>query len=215
VAQLLSVKKFIVGSFSTNCYVVSCNETLSSLIIDPGFENRFEAERTFSYIVSNNLNIKFIVCTHGHPDHACGNELAKSRFQVPVYIHEGDACMLGESGRETAKFFGYSNVSPSADFLLQEGDRIEVGREFLKVLHTPGHSPGSMTLLGGCLLFSGDTLFAGSIGRTDFPGSSDVQMRSSLKRLVCLSNSLSIYPGHGPETTLSVEKQANPFLVDL
>jgi hydroxyacylglutathione hydrolase len=215
VAQLLSVKKFIVGSFSTNCYVVSCNETLSSLIIDPGFEDRFEAERTFSYIVSNKLNIKFIVCTHGHPDHTCGNELAKSRFQVPVYIHEDDACMLGASGRETAKFFGYSDVSPSADFLLHDGDRIEVGSEFLKVLHTPGHSPGSMTLVGGDRLFSGDTLFAGSIGRTDFPGSSDFQMRNSLRKLVCLNDSLAVYTGHGPETTLGVEKQTNPFFLDL
>jgi hydroxyacylglutathione hydrolase len=212
---LLSLKKFVVGSFSTNCYVVSCDETLSSVIIDPGFENKFDAERIFSHIVSNGLNIKFIVCTHGHPDHTCGNELAKIRFQVPVYIYEDDAYMLGESGRETAKFFGYSDSSPSADFLLHEGDQIELGREFLKVLHTPGHSPGSMTLLGGDRLFSGDTLFAGSIGRTDFPGSSDFQMRSSLKKLVCLSDSLSTHPGHGPDTILGTEKHDNPFLVDL
>jgi hydroxyacylglutathione hydrolase len=216
VAQLLDVEKFVVGSFSTNCYVVSCNETLSSVIIDPGFENEFEAEKIFSYIEGNGLKTKLIVCTHGHPDHTCGDELARIRFHVPVYIHKDDAFMLGASGRETAKFFGFSDVSqPSADFLLREGDRIEVGRKFLKVLHTPGHSPGSVTLLCGEQLFSGDTLFAGSIGRTDFPGSSDVQMRSSLKKLVCLSDSLTVYPGHGLETNLGMEKQANPFLVDL
>ena len=209
------MKLFVVGLFSTNCYVVSCRETLSSVIIDPGFGNEFEAEKVFSFVANSNLNVKLIVCTHGHPDHTSGNELVKDRFQAPICIHENDANMLGESGIDTVKFFGYDSVSPSADLVLRDGDRVEVGDEFLRVLHTPGHSPGSMTLLGADRLFSGDTLFAGSIGRTDFPGSSDFQMRGSLKKLVCLPNSFLVNPGHGPETTLGLEKQVNPFLCDL
>jgi hydroxyacylglutathione hydrolase len=209
------VKAFVVGLFSTNCYVVSCKETLSSVIIDPGFGSKFEAEKVFSYIVNNDLKVKLIICTHGHPDHTSGNELVKQRFEVPICVHENDAYMIGESGIDTARFFGYNEVSPSAERLLKEGDRVEFGNEFLKVLHTPGHSPGSVVLLSADRVFSGDTLFAGSIGRTDFPGSSDLQMRGSLKKLVCLSDLCLVSPGHGSETTLGVEKKVNPFLVDL
>jgi hydroxyacylglutathione hydrolase len=212
---LLDVKTFVVGLFLTNCYVVSCKETLSSVIIDPGFGSRLEAEEVFSYIVNNGQNVKLIVCTHGHPDHTCGNELAKQRFEVPICVHENDAYMLGESGNATAKFFGYNEVSPSADRLLQEGDLVEFGNEFLRVLCTPGHSPGSVVLLNEDRVFSGDTLFAGSIGRTDFPGSSELQMRGSLKKLVCLTDLSLVSPGHGPETTMGEEKRVNPFLVDL
>jgi hydroxyacylglutathione hydrolase len=206
---------FVVGMFSTNCYIVNCTETLSSVIIDPGFGSKIEAEKVFLYIVNSGLKLKLIVCTHGHPDHNSGNELVKDRFQVPVCIHENDAYMLGDSGRAIAKYFGYNAVSPSADRLLHEGDCIEVGSEFLRVLHTPGHSPGSMTLLSEGLLFSGDTLFAGSIGRTDFPGSSNSLMLGSLKKLILLPSLSLVYPGHGPETTMEVEKQSNPFLSDL
>ncbi len=212
---MLNVRSFTVGSFSTNCYVVACKETLSSVIVDPGFESKLEAEKVFSHVVRNSLKVKFIVCSHGHPDHTSGSELIKCRFQVPIYIHEDDAYMLGESGRETAKFFGYNDVFPPADFLLHETDRIEVGNESLNVLHTPGHSPGSITLIGENCLFSGDTLFAGSVGRTDFPGSSDFQMNNSLKKLIGLASSLLVYPGHGPETTMGVEKKSNPFLHNL
>jgi hydroxyacylglutathione hydrolase len=204
-----------VGMFSTNCYVVSCTETLSSVIIDPGFESKIEAEKVFSYIASNSLKMKLIVCTHGHPDHNSGNELVKDRFQVPICIHENDAYMLGESGRAIAKYFGYNAVSPSPDRLFHEGDCVEVGDEFLRVLHTPGHSPGSITLLSERVLFSGDTLFAGSIGRTDFPGSSNSQMLDSLKKLIRLPSLSLVYPGHGSETTMEVERQSNPFLSDL
>jgi hydroxyacylglutathione hydrolase len=209
------VKTFVVGLFSANCYVVSCKETLSSVIIDPGFGSKLEAEEVFSYIVNNGLKVELIVCTHGHPDHTSGNELVKRRFEVPICIHENDAYMLGESGRATAKFFGYNEVSPPAESLLQDGDLVEIGNEFLKVLFTPGHSPGSITLLSERVLFSGDTLFAGSIGRTDFPGSSNSQMLDSLKKLIRLPSLSLVYPGHGSETTMEVERQSNPFLSDL
>ncbi len=213
--QLLNVKSFIVGSLSTNCYVVSCKETLSSVIIDPGFESKLEAEKVFSYIANNCLKLRLIACTHGHPDHTVGNELVKNRFKVPIGIHEKDAYMFGESGRETAEFFGYNAVSPLPDLLLREGYRVEFGNEHLKVIHTPGHSPGSVSFSGEGMLFSGDTLFAGSIGRTDFPGSSDFQMRDSLRKLIYFPSSCLVYPGHGPETMMAVEKQVNPFLRDL
>jgi hydroxyacylglutathione hydrolase len=209
------VKTFVVGSISTNCYVVSSAKNRSSIIIDPGFESKVGAEKVFSYISYNNLNLKGIVCTHGHPDHTCGNALVKDQYNVPICIHEGDALMLGESGKEIARFFGYNAVSPSSDYLLSAGDCVEVGLEKLTVLHTPGHSPGSMVLVTADMIFSGDTLFAASIGRTDFPGSSSDQMRDSLRKLARLPDALIVYPGHGSITNLGVEKRTNPFLSNL
>ena len=212
---LLNVKTFVVGSLSTNCYVVSCESTKSSVIIDPGFMNKFEAEKVFSFIINNELKLESIVCTHGHPDHTCGNELVKNRFNVPICVHEDDAYMLGERGKDVAMYFGYDVVSPSPDVLLHEGTLIEIGAEILKVVHTPGHSPGSVVLLADRKVFSGDTLFAGSIGRTDFPGSSETKMRNSLRKLFCLDNSCIVYPGHGSDTIVGIEKRVNPFLQDL
>ena len=213
--HLLNVKTFVVGLLSTNCYVVSCSKTRSSIIIDPGFVNKLEAGKVFAFIVENGLNLKSVVCTHGHPDHTCGNGFVKERFNVPICVHEDDAYMLGDSGREVASFFGYEIISPSPDVFLQEEDQIAFGDESLKVMHTPGHSPGSIVLLVKDTVFSGDTLFSGSIGRTDFPGSSDFQMRASLKKLVCLDTSFLVYPGHGLDTTIDIEKRVNPFLTDL
>ena len=207
-------KMFEVGALSTNCYVVFCSDTYEAVVIDPGFDTQIEAEGIFKFIKSNNLRVKFIVDTHGHPDHTCGNAAVKKRFNVPICIHEHDAYMLGESGIKTAQYFGYKCVSPPADVVLKEGDLVRFGNCALKVQHSPGHSKGSMLLVSDKVVFSGDTLFAGSIGRTDFPESSDDEMQLSLKRLLHLPVSLVVYPGHGPPTIMRDERRANPFLSD-
>lgn len=204
---------FTVGGLFTNCYVVSCEQTKETIIIDPGFYDRFEAEKIFKFIDENSLTLKFVLNTHGHPDHTCGNGMVKEKFHAPILIHEYDARMFGKLGKNIAEFFGFENSSPPADMLLHDGDTVKFGGITLKVLHTPGHSPGGISLLGEKEVFTGDTLFAGSIGRTDFPESSDHDMMISLrKKLATLPDYFIVYPGHGPITTIGEEKRSNPFL---
>ena len=209
---MLMTKTFAVVMLSANCYVVNCKDTLQAAVIDPGFGSPREADEVINYITGNDLDLKFVIDTHGHPDHTCGNQALKERFHVPICIQEDDAYMLGESGMETARYFGFSSVSPAADILLGEGSYVKFGDVTLRVVHTPGHSFGSVVLLGETEVFTGDTLFAGSIGRTDFPGSSDVEMQASLRKLLSLPDYFVVYPGHGPATTIGEEKRVNPFL---
>ena len=209
----METQTFTVGALFTNCYVVSCEKTKETIIIDPGFTTKVEANKIFGYIKENGLYVKFIVNTHGHPDHTCGNALIKRNTSAPILIHELDAVMLGETGKPIAQLFGFTDCSPSADKLLHDGDIIRFGKEKLEVLHTPGHSPGSVSLLGENMVFTGDTLFAGSIGRTDLPGGSFRQLIDSIKkRLTVLPEHYVVYPGHGPSTTIGAEKRMNMFL---
>jgi len=204
---------FTVGKLFTNCYIVACRETKEAIIIDPGFESVSEAEKIFKFIEENTLKPKFVVNTHGHPDHICGNGIVKGKFQTPILIHEKDAFMLGRLGKVIAKFAGFDNSSPSADAFLKDGDIISFGKITLKVMHTPGHSPGSISLIGQKEVFTGDTLFAGSIGRTDIPRGSVSDIKESLRKLTCLPDDFKVYPGHGPATTIGEEKHSNPFLL--
>jgi hydroxyacylglutathione hydrolase len=203
---------FSVGMFLANCYVVSCSETQEAIIIDPGFDQPYEAKRIFDFVEAKKLDLKLVVNTHGHPDHTCGNGTVKDRFGTPIMIHGNDAYMIGEAGRKISEFFGLRSHSPPADILLKDGDSIKFGNVTLQVLSTPGHSRGSISLLGKTEIYTGDTLFAGSIGRTDFPESSEQEMLLSLRKLKELPDSLAVYPGHGPATTLKQEKLSNPFL---
>ncbi len=212
---MLMTKLFEVGMLATNCYVINCRETLQAAIIDPGFESVEEADKALSYIQNNGLKMKFIINTHGHPDHICGNSFIKRAFNIPIYIHKNDAFMLGETGKEAARYFGYSFVSPPADLTLEDNQYVKLGDVTLKVLHTPGHSFGSISIMGETEVFTGDALFAGSIGRTDFPGSSDSEMHNSLKKLKQLPDYFAVYPGHGPVTSIREEKRVNPFLHNL
>ena len=203
---------FSVGQFFTNCYVVNCEKTKQAIILDPGFDNKAEAEQILDYIHKNMLKPKYIVNTHGHPDHTCGNGIIKEKYEIPIMIHENDAHMLGNILGKITQFFIFKHHSPNANIILHDGDLIKFGTETLKVIHTPGHSRGSISLLGQKEIFTGDTLFAGSIGRTDFPESSEQEMKLSLKKLATLPDHLKVYPGHGPPTTIGEEKQFNPFL---
>lgn len=206
------VQMFTVGGLFTNCYVVGCEQTKEAIIIDPGFDAQLEAERVFYFIDSSALVLKLLVNTHGHPDHICGNGIIKKRFHIPISIHEHDAHMLGKSSGTISGFFRFENSSPPADMLLHNGDKVKLGKTTLKVIHTPGHSRGSISLLGDKEVFTGDTLFAGSIGRTDFPESSQHDMTLSLRKLANMPTQLIVYPGHGPMTTIAEEKRGNPFL---
>lgn len=208
----MKIYTFIVGKFYTNCYVVACEKTNDAIIVDPGFDNSTEAEEVLKSIMENNLNLKLVLNTHGHPDHTCGNGIVKKRFKVPILIHKLDAHMLGEIGGRIAGFLGFEKSSPPADKLLSDGDLLNFGKVVLRVMHTPGHSHGSISLLGEREIFTGDTLFMGSIGRTDFPEGSEQEMEASLEKLALLPWNFVVYPGHGPTTTIGEEKRTNPFM---
>jgi len=211
----MNAKIFAVGMFLTNCYIVNCERTKETVIIDPGFTEQHEAKEIFTYIYENALKPKVIINTHGHPDHTCGNGKIKKTFNIPILVHKNDADLLGETGKKLAGLFGIKDYSPQADTLLEDGATIDFGSQSLKVIHTPGHSTGSISLLGKREIFTGDTLFAGSMGRVDFPGSSLEEMNASLKRLMQLPDYLTVYAGHGPPTTMGTEKATNPFLLQL
>jgi len=196
------IETFTVGGLSTNCYVVSSRQPKEAIIIDPGIDVSFEANQVFDYIDEADLKVKLIVNTHGHSDHINGDAIFQEKYNVAVCIHRLDVGSLAV----------LENINFPPALQVDEGSLITFGNETLKVLHTPGHTPGSVCLLGERLVFTGDTLFAGGIGRTDFPGGSDSDMQQSLKRLQLLPDYLIVYPGHGPTTMMGEEKRVNPFL---
>ena len=196
------IETFTVGMLSTNCYVVHSEQTKEAIIIDPGLEFSSEAQQIFSYISKEHLDVKLILNTHGHQDHISGDAIFQKRYNVPIYIHKNDAFSL--ENLEKGNF--------PAPILLEDGGSVKFGDESLKVMHTPGHTPGSICLLGEKLVFTGDTLFAEGIGRTDFPGGSMKDMQASLQKLVRLPDYYLIYPGHGPTSIIAEEKRTNPFL---
>jgi hydroxyacylglutathione hydrolase len=196
------IETFTVGMLSTNCYIVSSKETKEAILIDPGLEFSGEANPIFEHIAAGKLKVKFIVNTHGHDDHIKGNALFQQKLNVPICIHSLDAHFVESA--ETGMY--------PANVMLEEDGLVKFGNETLKVIHTPGHTPGSICLVGEKLVFTGDTLFAGGIGRTDFPGGSMSDMRLSLKKLVSLPDYLLVYPGHGETSMIREEKRMNPFL---
>lgn len=196
------VETFAVGMLSTNCYVTSSKETKEAIVIDPGLDFSSEAQPILNYITAGNLEVKFIVNTHGHDDHIKGNTLFQEEFNVPICIHQLDAHFI-----ETAE----QNKFPP-NILLEDGSLVNFGSETLKVMHTPGHTPGSICLVGEKIVFTGDTLFAGGIGRTDFIGGSMSDMEVSLQKLTRLPDYLLVYPGHGATSIIGEEKSVNPFL---
>ena len=196
------VETFTVGMLATNCYVVYSQQTKDAIIIDPGLDFSAEANQILDYITQSALKVKLIINTHGHSDHINGDPIFQEKYKVPICIHKYDAQSLEEF--EKTKF--------PAKVILEDGSLIEFGNESLKVMHTSGHTPGSICLLGERLVFTGDTLFAGSIGRTDFPESSPNDMRQSLQKLKRLPNNFLIYPGHGPTSVMGEEKRVNLFL---
>ncbi|MBC7325719.1 MAG: MBL fold metallo-hydrolase [Moorella sp. (in: Bacteria)] len=203
------LKTLVVGPLGTNCYLVGCQETGEGAVIDPGAEG----ERILAAAREAGLKIRYIINTHGHIDHIGANGQVKDATGALILIHRDDAPCLTEPGRNLSTFMGAGISSPGADRLLLEGDTITIGRTInLKVIHTPGHTPGGICLQGESLVFTGDTLFAGSIGRIDFPGGSFSQLINSVKeKLFILDDNLKIYPGHGPASTIGAERADNPF----
>jgi hydroxyacylglutathione hydrolase len=196
----MQIDAFPVGNLQTNCYVVVSPEK-EAIIIDPGFDYTYEAKQVEDFVEKQGLKVKFLVNTHGHYDHIGGDALLQKKYGVPLLIHENDKQYLTKQ-KETASL----NI-----VTLKEGDLVKFGSVNLKVLHTPGHSKGSICLIGEGVVFSGDTLFSEGIGRTDFEGGSMAQMEQSLQKLMQLPENLVVYPGHNESTTIGKEKSSNPF----
>lgn len=198
-----------VGPFAMNCYLVADAVSKRGFVVDPGDE----IDRILTEIRKHDLKIERILLTHGHIDHVAYAQDLKDALQVPMLIHPDDLPLL-EQVQGQAMMFGLPpGPKPVADGRLQEGDEFFAGRHRFRVLHTPGHSPGHVVFAGDKVALVGDTLFAGSIGRTDLPGGNyDALMRSIREKLLPLGDDLKIFPGHGPESTIGVERRSNPFL---
>ena len=210
---MMFLKCYTVGSNRSNCYILGCCETNEGMIIDPGFDRYIEAEMILEEIRRSGLNIKYIVNTHGHTDHVAGNGIVKEAIGALIMIHELDAPRLMNVPERWLKRVEFSLVnSPMADIFLCEGDVVKIGKLNFGVMHTPGHSKGSISLVGENIVFTGDTLFEGAIGITDIPGASFEELIPSIGKLIELPDYLTIYPGHGGISTIGEEKRSNPFL---
>ena len=206
------VQRIQVGMIGTNCYVAACPETKEAIVIDPGDE----AKKIYNFVTKNEFKVSAIVNTHGHWDHVGGNRDLKKLTGAPIFIHEEDAKFLTDGKLNLGSMMGKNETSPQGDRMLKDGDVVKVGKFDLKVVHTPGHTPGGISLIGENEAFVGDTLFAGSIGRTDLPGGNYETLMTSIKnKLLPLKDEMVVYPGHGPSTTIGKERQRNPFLLDL
>jgi hydroxyacylglutathione hydrolase len=207
--SIIIVKRLVVGSLSANCYVVGDEETGEGMVIDPGGN----AEEIRRAIDDSGLDIKIIVLTHGHSDHIAALRDVQDRTGAEVAIHNEDADFLEGYGSVSSQF-GISYRTPHPpDRLLREGDNIDIGNMEFTVIHTPGHTPGSICLLTEDKVFTGDTLFRRGIGTTLMPGSSRPQLIDSIKtRLMILPDDTIVYPGHGRETTIGAERRDNPYV---
>ena len=206
------VKTLVVGPFASNCFVVGSETTRKGMIIDPGADPQY----ILKTVSDLDLSIVTIVATHNHIDHVGALRSVKNATKAEYAVHEADAreAMPIVFGRMLGLMMGSSlRAPPKPDRLLEGGDVIEIGDLKFKVLHTPGHSPGGISLLSDGVVFSGDTLFNLGIGRTDLAGGDYAKlMESIITKLMVLPDSTIVYPGHGPETTIGTERKWNPFL---
>ncbi|MBI3948827.1 MAG: MBL fold metallo-hydrolase [Armatimonadetes bacterium] len=208
------IERFEVGPMGNNVYLVVDEESGDAAIIDPGLESDPALDRARE----RGWKVRAIINTHGHFDHVDRDAHFRQQTGAELLIHADDAPMLRALPQQAAWFGMSAGPAPAPDRLLRDGDEISVGRIRLRVLHTPGHTPGGVCLLtepaeSSPVLFSGDTLFAGSVGRTDFVGGDYATLiRSIRERLLPLPDDTLVYPGHGPETTIGEERRSNPFV---
>lgn len=205
----LIVHHLSVGPLQVNCFLVACQKTRETMVIDPGEEG----PRILALAEREDLNITQIVNTHGHFDHIGANQHVIEATGAKLALHEADLPLL-QNARNHAEVYGLTvTPSPEPDKLLKEGDTLAVGELSFKVFHLPGHSPGGICLLSKNHLFVGDALFAGSIGRTDLPGGDfDALVEGIREKLFSLPDETVVHPGHGPDTTIGRERQMNPFV---
>lgn len=208
------IQSFNVGPLQACCYIVAAEDGAAA-IIDPGGDG----DVLLSELKYRELSLRLILCTHGHVDHiGAVPDIKQAHPDAELCIHEADAGMLADGASSLASMIGLPFEACEPDRRLADGDTLELASHTIEVLHTPGHTPGGVSFLirregEPAALFSGDTLFAGGIGRTDFPGGSHVQLIASIReRLFPLPSDTVVYPGHGEPTTIDEEQRTNPFL---
>ena len=204
------IKRLELGPIMANCYILGCERTKESVVVDPGDE----PDKVLMSLSEEGLRVKYLINTHGHFDHVGANKRLKEVTGAELLIHSEDEPMLSELSSHARAFGLSADNSPGADRYLSDKDEITFGDSTLRVIHTPGHSRGGVCLYDEAdgLLFAGDTLFAGSIGRTDLPGGSFDTLISSIRNKVfTLPDDTVVHTGHGPETSIGREKKINPF----
>jgi hydroxyacylglutathione hydrolase len=202
------IEAFTVGPFAENCYLLADAASGDAVLVDPGDEG----DRLVAAVEGASVELRALWITHGHVDHIGGIAAVKRRWDVPVFLHPLDEPLYRAGARQAAYYGLPFDVPPLPERALAEGDRLTLGSLSFDVLHVPGHAPGHVAFLGHGVVFGGDCLFAGSIGRTDLPLSSPTDLASSLDRLSALPGATRVLPGHGAETTIEVERRSNPFL---
>ncbi|MCM1033085.1 MAG: MBL fold metallo-hydrolase [Odoribacter sp.] len=214
---MLSIKQFIFNPFGEATYIIYDQKSSDAIVVDPGMVEKAENTRFDKFIEDNNLNITGIINTHLHLDHCFGNNYVKNKYGVPVRAHIADA-PLGQNITSQAARFGlpiHSGEPVTIDVPLNQGDTIPLGKDVLHVLHVPGHSPGGIALYSptGKFVIAGDSLFKGSIGRTDLPGGDHATLiKAVTDKLLTLPDDTLVLSGHGEPTTIGDEKASNPFL---
>lgn len=203
----MKVIQMELGNFATNTYIIY-DEDLNAVIIDPASE----AKKIISTIEKNNLKPKFVLLTHGHPDHVGALYELKEKYNLKVYINEKDQEMLETNSTYFGPMLGLDIKDVKGDSYLKDGQELSLGNLKFKIIETPGHTKGGVCILIENILFSGDTLFLGSMGRTDFPGGNEEKIFSSLKKLMELPDETVVLPGHGPKTTIGYERKYNPYV---
>jgi glyoxylase-like metal-dependent hydrolase (beta-lactamase superfamily II) len=197
-----------VGPIMANCFIIGCETTKEASVIDPGDET----DKILIALAKSGLEVKLIINTHGHFDHVGGNKKLKEATGADLLIHPMDAPMLRSLSYSASRWGLQADDSPPPDREIKDGDIISFGKIQMEVIHTPGHTPGGISLYSNGFVFVGDTLFSGSIGRTDFPGGDYETLISSIqKKLFRLPDHVRVMCGHGPETTIGQEKKYNPF----
>ena len=201
----------VVGHLAVNCFILGCETTREAVIVDPGAD----AQRILDVVKKLDLKVRYVINTHGHFDHVGGNSKVVAATGAPLLVHEADIPFLSRASDVAVMYGLQAENSPAPAEFLKEGMTISFGTCSIKVLHTPGHTPG------GCCLYlesegkviTGDTLFADSVGRTDFPGSSHEALITGIReKLLVLPDETAVYPGHGPATTIGHERRHNEYL---
>ncbi|WP_226390355.1 MBL fold metallo-hydrolase [Penaeicola halotolerans] len=211
---MIHIKTFTFNPFQENTYLLY-DDTKEAVLIDPGCYEKYEREELSSFVAKEGLKLKFLLNTHCHIDHVLGNQWAKNTFQIPLIMHEADLPVLA-SIPSYASNYGFQQYEASQpDRFVDEGDVISFGESRLSIRFVPGHAPGHIVFIseadGFCI--AGDTLFSGSIGRTDLPGGDHETLLSAIQeKLYTLADDMVVYPGHGPSTTIGKEKSTNPFV---
>ena len=202
------LEKIVVGALATNCYIIASDEDSKAAVIDPGAD----APEILQRLKALNLDLELIINTHGHYDHTGADSDLAHEYPVPVYIGSKDIGMLNDPSKNLSLYLGERSNQVETVKELKEGQILEMGELEIRTIETPGHTKGSISLLVQSNLFTGDLLFQGSVGRTDFPDSSYADLLKSLNKIADLPDETLVYPGHGPATVLGEEKQTNPFL---